>query len=131
MSSCSFSYTDPDTAVVTTKTIRVHVKPMDYPSLDREVVGRSGGGRMWVYTRGATERQFKLRFERLTNTEKTDLETFITSTLPTRKGSQFTYTDPSGTAYTLVQFLTFDQWFQQTQPGRWSFAATLVQPPAL
>lgn len=118
MSSCSFTYS------ATTKTIRSPRFPENNPELPRQTIGKSGGGAHWVYTWAGAGKQVRLKFARLTPTEKADLESFIVTTV-NYSATAFTYTDPGATAHTNMRFVDFGGWFQR-EAGAASWSIDLI-----
>jgi hypothetical protein len=65
----------------------------------RQAVGRTAGGTVFVYEKGAATLQAELKFELLTDLEKEALQGFFDSEACGAKNT-FTYTDSAGTAWT-------------------------------
>lgn len=104
--SCQF------TLGATTKTIRSPQLPESVAEPPRQTIGTSGGGKHWVYTRGSAAKRIHLLFARLTGTEKSDLESFIKTTVNYSEKT-FTYTDPNSVAHTDMRFVDFGNMFER------------------
>jgi len=117
--SCSF------TIGATTKTVKNPIFPENNPEMPRQTMGKSGGGKHWVYQYSTPGKVIKLRFERLTDAEKADLVSFIQDTAVYMANS-FTYTDPAATAHTTMRFIDFGNWFQRKRgTSLWAIDLTL------
>ena len=109
----------------TTKTIRNPAFPENNPEFPRQTLGKSGGGKHWVYQRGTSGKQIKLSFVRMTDTEKADLLSFIQDTAVYMTNT-FTYNDPAAVAHTTMRFIDFGSWFERIRgTTRWNISLIL------
>ena len=90
-----------------------------YPvrAIQRQAVGRSAGGTLYVYDKGVETYEVEITFESLTDSEKSALQGFFDNDTEGCLNT-FTYTDSNGTART-ARFLEPRLEFIKISAGVW------------
>ena len=106
--------------------------PENNPELPRQILGRSIGGAHFVFERSAQPaKRIILRFQRLSDAQKTSLTTFI-QTHVNYMEKTFTYTDPHSVAHASMRFIDFGNWFARDQTSNlWGISLTLEEDEEL
>ena len=107
------------TSGATTVTLPDPVNPEKEPLSPRQVRGVSGGGAVKVATMGAEDQVFDLRFRRVQQAVKEDLETFLATTV-NWSGTAFDYVDWNSVTTEDVRYWGGWEEWERGKGGLWS-----------
>lgn len=90
---------------------------IEAPARKRQAIGRTAGGTVYAYDKGVDTYEVTVNLQSLTNTEKTNLESFFDTTVNGAVNT-WTYTDENGNDYT-ARFLEPQLSFEKIAGGIW------------